>query len=90
MLGNNVPSLVCGDEAHITVAENLAHLVVCLGDDLVNLLAVLCTDSIEVIEGGVNVAFGTGDESSVALRSISQPLQRLVGLWCLLLDLLCS
>ncbi|KAH3966079.1 hypothetical protein HBI65_155010 [Parastagonospora nodorum] len=70
VFGEDVPGLVCGDQADVAVTEDGAHLAVSFADDAVDFIAVFLADGIEIIEGRVDVALRARDEGSVALSGI--------------------
>ena len=90
VLDEHLPCLLGGEDADVASLQDIAELAVGLADDGVDFITMLSADSIKVIEGSIDVSLGARDESSVALCGAAQPLESLVRLGCVLLDLLCG
>ena len=77
----NLPHLQCCLGRSALVLGNILDLLVSLLNNLINFLAVLAVDGVEVVESSVNVAFRAGNESCVGEGGGSEPLDCFVRLW---------
>jgi hypothetical protein len=79
------PAVGSGLERESVLFRDGLELVVRLGDDLVDFIAVLLSNDINVLECGIYVGFSTGDEFGVAVGGFVEPFEGLVGLGCFFL-----
>jgi hypothetical protein len=76
------PAVGSGLERESILFRDRLELVVRLGDDLVDFIAVLLSNDVNVLECGIDVGFSTGDEFGVAVGCLVEPFEGLVGLGC--------
>lgn len=88
VLDDNVPGALSCEDRDVAVLGDTLQLRVGLAHNVVDLVTVLGPDVIEVFERSVNVSACARDQDSVALGSVAEPVEGLVGLGCRFLELL--